>query len=210
MKTNNKLFLMFILMFSFLMLFNVSVVKANFEFTYNSEEYNFENFPEYDTEKYSNFVIFYDTSISAYVMVLQPINSSSVFVSSTGSLEFRLDPTMDTPLVAYRCYAPHLSWGSHSINQDASGAGFSNFNIDNNASRYVVYSTSDIYVDDTNTVFFYRTPVGIIAPLVDRKMMQETTLQEVVIILPMILVVVVSLVGLRKALAMLFSLLRQS
>ena len=76
----------------------------------------------------------------------------------------------------------------------------------------VVGSNYDILRSDDNTqIFFPKTPLenGIVAQAVEKVEMSQV-LVEVIALLPMILVVLVSLVGLRKGLKMLETFLRQS
>ena len=73
-----------------------------------------------------------------------------------------------------------------------------------------VYSPMNINndFDIENSDFFYKTPLSRLAQIVEKSRM-ETTLQEVIRILPLIIVVVVFLVGLRKALQILLTVLRR-
>lgn len=82
--------------------------------------------------------------------------------------------------------------------------------LSNKVSR--LYCNFDVYSDNTYTkVLFQGTPQvqGIVAQQVEEIQMSQA-LQEVIAILPMTLVVLVSLVGLRKGLKMLETFLRQS
>lgn len=73
-----------------------------------------------------------------------------------------------------------------------------------------IYSNRDVYFGASkDVVFFHVPPQGILAPIVEGTKM-ETTLQEVIHLLPLIIVVVVSFLGLRKALQMLSTLLRRA
>lgn len=76
----------------------------------------------------------------------------------------------------------------------------------------VVGSNFDIMkTNDSSEIFFPKTPLrnGIVAQSVERVEMSQV-LQEIITLLPLILVVMVSLVGLRKGLKMLETFLRQS
>lgn len=73
-----------------------------------------------------------------------------------------------------------------------------------------IYSNRDVYLGASrDTIFFQAPPQGMLAPIVEGTKM-ETTLQEVIHLLPLIIVVVVSFLGLRKALRMLSTLLRRA
>lgn len=67
----------------------------------------------------------------------------------------------------------------------------------------------NVYDSFNGDVFFRLAPLGQLGEIVETTEPQEV-MSEILGILPLILVVVVSLVGLRKALSMLFKLLRQS
>ena len=74
------------------------------------------------------------------------------------------------------------------------------------------YSSVDIYDTNKIDVLFQETPLvsqKVVAQAVEKVEMSQA-LQEVIAILPMTLVVLVSLVGLRKGLKMLETFLRQS
>lgn len=74
----------------------------------------------------------------------------------------------------------------------------------------ILFSSIDIKNAD-GTIFFQKTPLGmgVLAPMVAR-METSQVMKEIVGILPLIIVVVVSLVGLRKALKMLSRLLHKA
>lgn len=72
-----------------------------------------------------------------------------------------------------------------------------------------ILSTNMEIYDHNGKIFFPKTPLPIVAQSVEEVEMSQV-LQEIVALLPMTLVVLVSLVGLRKALKMLETFLRQS
>lgn len=70
-----------------------------------------------------------------------------------------------------------------------------------------VYKTTDVYTDKTytelsNSSFFQQPPVGVLAPIVEEVPLEET-IKEIVGILPIVLITLVGLIGLRKGLALL-------
>lgn len=72
-----------------------------------------------------------------------------------------------------------------------------------------LYFPDKIYTGENHDeVFFWGTPQGRLAPIMSQVEM-KTVLLEIIKVLPMILVVVVSFLGLRKALRMLSTLLRR-
>jgi hypothetical protein len=74
--------------------------------------------------------------------------------------------------------------------------------------HHFIYANYNIYNTD-GTVFFQPAPQGIVARQVEKVEMSQV-LQEIITLLPLILVVVVSLAGLRKGLKMLETFLHQS
>ncbi len=95
----------------------------------------------------------------------------------------------------------------------------SNVNLNNSWGQdisEILFSTLDVYnkYGQEGEVFFQQTPLIIqtrLAPIVEKKQgAMEMALKEIIAILPMILVVVVSFLGLRKALRMLSMLLHRS
>lgn len=80
--------------------------------------------------------------------------------------------------------------------------------VDQKSGDHIFYSNINVLNTD-GTVFFHPAPQGIVARQVEKVEMSQV-LQEIITLLPQILVVVVSLVGLRKGLKMLETFLRQS
>lgn len=75
----------------------------------------------------------------------------------------------------------------------------------------MMFSTENIYNSDKSTIFFQGLLQGHLAPILwEVTSQEELVLQETIALLPLILVVVVSLVGLRKGLKMLETFLHQS
>lgn len=78
-----------------------------------------------------------------------------------------------------------------------------------NGDLTMLVSTIDIYNYGTDELFFRLPPLSSLAKVVEETE-TERTLQQIVAIIPMILVVVVCFLGLRKALRMLSGLLHQA
>lgn len=74
----------------------------------------------------------------------------------------------------------------------------------------IVSTSSDIYTNSSYTDVFFPLPPVTLEEIMKQEMEQKATMKEILGILPMILSVLVSLLALRKALAMLLNLLRQS
>lgn len=73
----------------------------------------------------------------------------------------------------------------------------------------VVYSTFDIKDSAGNVVFRQAPVVGTLAPIVQETPL-EGTVQEIVEVLPIVLIILVGLISLRKALALLSQILHQA
>lgn len=72
-------------------------------------------------------------------------------------------------------------------------------------------SSVDIYTDvNKSDVFFQKPLVPVLVGIMDREKAEKMTVQEILGVLPLTIVVVVSFLGLRKALRMLVTFLRRS
>lgn len=72
-----------------------------------------------------------------------------------------------------------------------------------------LYNSNDIKFLD-GTIFFQKTPVPVLVGIMKQEQTEKKTVQEILGVLPLILVVVVSFLGLRKALSWLSTLLIRS
>lgn len=77
------------------------------------------------------------------------------------------------------------------------------------AGCHILYSTNDLYYP-SGEIFFQKTPVPVLVEVMSPEVVEKKTVQEILGVLPLIIVVVVSFLGLRKALRMLLSFLRRS
>lgn len=73
----------------------------------------------------------------------------------------------------------------------------------------ILYSSNDLYLP-TGEIFFQKPLVPVLVEIMEKEQAEKKTIQEILEILPLILVVVVSFLGLRKALNWLLTLLRHS
>lgn len=139
-----------------------------------------------------NYIIAYWSYDNNYHNVKPYINNGVVFME--GTYNTMIYKVVDGSLV-------HQGW---------SGGLFEKNGFDDLGKNSVVYSsTSDIYKDSSlNDVFFYKPPVNLEEVLIQEQK-KKATVQEILGVLPPILVVVVSFLGLRKALKMLLTLLRR-
>ncbi len=92
-------------------------------------------------------------------------------------------------------------------------SGVSPFNVNNSFDGFRVFYTNyeqdNLVSKNENSSFFHEPPQGILAPIVEESK-PEITLEEIANLLPLIIVVVVFLVGLRKGLALLLQILRKA
>ena len=93
MKLHNKFLIIFVLLFGFLILFNISNVKATIEFDYNGTHHSFKNIPsDFDTI-YDNYFIYYDKDNSFnrttnFVIVYYPDTCNCYFNSLDNNTQF--------------------------------------------------------------------------------------------------------------------------
>ena len=195
----------------FLILFCLLGYSKSFDsvsYTYNGNKITLPEIPE--KEGYINYLIYYandnpnivqlklfPTDLSYYPTVYKPndclcLNTySNTLISSAPSYFYDVEKGADWTKTSDSGYIG----GIESLN--------------------IVACTTDIYYTDgkqktDDKPFFQQTPqVGIVAQQVEEIQLSQA-LQEVIAILPMTLVVLVSLVGLRKGLKMLETFLRQS
>lgn len=85
------------------------------------------------------------------------------------------------------------------------------------ANYEIISSSTDVYTDNTYSTIFFQKPPQVVEEeqtltlrqIMEKEQQEKKTIQEIVGLLPLILVVVVSFLGLRKALKMLLTLLRR-
>lgn len=121
----------------------------------------------------------------------------SCFVDSFGLIHgdlscylfaFKEDDTSDTSYVMHKELQP--DWGM-------------------TPASYITKSSFDV-LDYNNNVFFQKPLVPVLVGIMDREKAEKMTVQEILGVLPLTIVVVVSFLGLRKALRMLVTFLRSS
>lgn len=79
------------------------------------------------------------------------------------------------------------------------------------SSSKIVYSSLNIYTSlEKNEIFFQVSPPTVLEQVMEVEMTEKKTIQEILGVLPLTIVVVVSFLGLRKALRMLVTFLRRS
>lgn len=204
----NKKILIIALFLILFCLLGYSKSFASVSYTYNGNKITLPEIPK--KEGYINYLIYYandnpnivqlklfPTDLSYYPTVYKPndclcLNTySNTLISSAPSYFYDVEKGADWTKTSDSGYIG----GIESLN--------------------IVACTTDIYYTDgkqktDDKPFFQQTPqVGIVAQQVEEIQLSQA-LQEVIAILPMTLVVLVSLVGLRKGLKMLETFLRQS
>lgn len=73
----------------------------------------------------------------------------------------------------------------------------------------IIASSVDIH-DTSGGIFFQKTPVPVLVEVMSPEVVEKKTVQEILGVLPLIIAVVVSFLGLRKALKMLLTFLNRS
>ena len=180
-----------ITMFAFMCLYG-SCVFASFDVTSNNETYSLPDFPTTGFEEDYCFII---KEGDVFILFVFP---SSVTLSfdyySSGAIKniFPHIPSGATGL-SYVCKSGFTSWNTsqNPVIYDSRALGFSD---------PIIFSNFDVYDVDDNLVF--QAPPqqveGIIAKETQGVEMNKT-LQEITAILPIVLVVIVGLIALRKA-----------
>lgn len=77
------------------------------------------------------------------------------------------------------------------------------------AGCHIYFSSNDLYYP-SGEIFFQKTPVPVLVEVMSPEVVEKKTVQEILGVLPLIIAVVVSFLGLRKALKMLSTFLNRS
>lgn len=204
----NKKILIIALFLILFCLLGYSKCFASVSYTYDGNKITLPEVPE--KEGYANYLIYYNndnpnivqlklfpTDLSYYPTVYKPNGCLTLNTYNT---------TSTSPAPSYYFDVEKgTAWNS------TSNSGYIGVIEPSN----IVACTTDIYYTDgkqktDDKPFFQQTPqVGIVAQQVEEIQLSQA-LQEIIAILPKTLVVLVSLVGLRKGLKMLETFLRQS
>ena len=196
--------------------FSIEEIKSNLT-TDNLEYFNSNNFQDYFIIDWSNGIdiVFVesdcqlgvfenDSNNRTYFYSDKRINTLEVKANYSSSRDFYYDVTYD----------PYAKGFQHYITNNSSSYSFL-------TSSSIVYSTLDIYnvssfndgvaVLSDEVVFQGARPqqVGQLAQIITAETM-DNPLQEIMGIIPIIMIVLVGFLGLRKALALLFRILRRS
>ena len=199
MKCLKKLLLLFLLLVTF-MFFIIPLNKAfaNVIYNYNGNDIEFADLPlKFEVE--THYAIF-DGGRYGYSLVYYEGLDFGKFVMDNGVLK------------SYKKDGTHIVDGSVKLcDYDSSSKKWKDFKDWGDCTGGIVgfiYSNVDVFNTD-GTVFFHTTPQGIVARQVEEVEMSQVQ-AEILGILPLILALVVSFLGLRKALKMLATFLRRS
>ena len=164
----------------------------------NSEYYNNENYYFFSGYQYGNRSYWY------------------AFVEKKAGVKFYLVPENDYQGWTYFALVASEPVNVHRYNYTKGGVTveentyiitLTSQNKNDTTCNLECFSNCNIYVSETSNDFFLMTP-SILGPIAVKLEMVEV-LRQIIIIIPLILVVVVSFLGLRKALRMLLTLLRR-
>ncbi|MGN1327824.1 MAG: hypothetical protein ACI4VQ_07110 [Clostridia bacterium] len=182
----------FILIFSFSSCFAVAVTSSNAQTIYNQVE-------DYCT---TNNITIYDYIITS---------DGYVYVATRENYSMYVNHLWDGDFINCTGCTIFYFGTEDSFNVAVSSTNGSNYTeVTESEGKYITYSSYDV-LDSDGVLFFLQTPLrmGVLAPIVE-KVEMIPVMKEIVGVLPLIIVVVVSLVGLRKALRMLSTLLRKA
>ena len=203
---NKKILIIAIFLILFCLL-GYSKSFAAVSYTYNSNKITLPEIPE--KEGYINYIIYYtDDNPNIVQLKLFPTDLSyyPTVYKANGCLA--LNTYSNSSISPAPSYFYDVEKGADWTKTSDSGY------IGAIEPSNVVACTTDIYYTDgklktDDKPFFQVTPQVVLAPQVEKIQLSQT-LEEVLGILPMTLVVLVSLVGLRKGLKMLETFLHQS
>ena len=207
-----KLTLVFLVIL-FLLVFSINNFASYYEGDENDYGYYYSTFPEellqkvmeldeWSNNNYGCFGFHYK-AIDGYRIIfienLEHNKSCSINSSAGYGTRFGIELNSGGNIIFYEYTS------DYSFIQRVEGQ-ISSYSEDKGKDEYL-FRNIDAY--DNDTLFFQGTPLSNLALIVEKTETQETLLQ-IVKILPMILVLVVSFLGLRKALQMLSTLLHQA
>lgn len=225
MKLQNKILLILIIAFSFIILWN-SEIFASTSFGSISKDKSFKgktlylpDFPsDVDVKNDLYIITKYNDNILLFVVPSNCKNYYCIAGSSSSACDFYLHSSLDvnSSTVSFRFYS--IDNGFSLVFQE-DGLSSYEWKSCGSAQRTkgneveILYSNVNLYKNDCSLFFqapvVEEKPAGVIAPLLEAEEMEKANLQ-IRVIIPLILVVVVSFLGLRKALKMLSQILHRS
>lgn len=221
----NKIFLT--LLFSLIIIsFYSSVFAYSETFTYNDLNYSFfvnDNcwnkiieLEEYKSGEYNYFI--YTENQITHICFFKKSDNINLYLDMSGigssKCNFNGDLSSITGYIEYRINESGSGLSLYSSN--ATRFSWSNF-YTTGRTLYMI-TNMDVYTDSSLTDFFFKAPQitvepetkEILAETLEETLKAENPQKEIIQILPLIIVVVASLVGLRKALKMLLAVLHRS
>lgn len=208
----NKFFIFFILIFSYCLLFsNSSKASAMNSF----EDSNYGTVYYTLPTGYQSYVLFKDGG--KYVLLYTDVEDVHWTCDTNGGYKpicCYTDNTCKTVANFYRTKYSNSEWNYSPVKQsdgtyllDFANANFMTFTSFSNVTTFIT-SDANIYVKGKDELFFQLAP-STLYQIIQAEAERKTIPMTIVEILPLILVVVVSFLGLRKALRMLSTLLRR-
>lgn len=204
----NKKILIIALFLILFCLLGYSKCFASVSYTYNGNKITLPEIPE--KEGYTNYLVYY-VNDNPNIVKLKLFPDDLSYYPNVFKANNNL--TLGTYNSSSCAYAPSYSYKIETGKDWSKGS--DSGVVGDTSTVTVVACTTDIYYTDGNQKtddkpFFQQTPqVGIVAQQVEEIQLSQA-LQELIAILPMTLVVLVSLVGLRKGLKMLETFFHQS
>ena len=197
--------------------------KASFDFTYNDVEYSVQDLP-FDTEEYPYYIVCHrsknpDISVQFqdfYYYSSEPftiVNSTSDGNDNITQIWFTSSSEFFTT-----CYLTYNNQNTFSNPDRLSANSNQSIPLSYNGGTTSFFTSSDLR-DTNNNVVFQGAPQEeqgrtlILTPIVEQEETQQEmnkTLQQILTLLPIVMIIVVSCLALRKGLALLFRILRQS
>ena len=199
---NNKILILFTI-FAVILGFG-SNVFANYDFTYNETNYSLPDLPEFSTNDFY-FYITSDNDKSFNLVIFNKDDLNSLYFMQDGSYFYIKSKTGSSSLHLYTYYSwKSFLWEDKEIKTFSTGWSVSGFPI---------YSSIDLK-NNNNEVVFQGAPQvkvaeTILVPVVEQVEMNKVT-QEIVDILPVILITLVSIIAIWKAVNYLRNVLKTS
>lgn len=195
----NKKILFIFLMLVLFVLFGCSKSFASVEYELNGNKVQLPDLlPEM---KDKHYILVYTDYYPGYQFIIaKDWTTDSIFYTDGGKYIF-YDNNASFDYYLCRTNNDELKWEY-----------FGTYNYINYDGRpdLMMFSTENIYNSDKSTIFFQGLLQGRLAPVLWEVKGQTQVLKEVVGVLPLIIALLVSLVGLRKGLKMLLTFLRMS
>lgn len=187
----NKKVLLLLLIFLILFIFSSNIFAVVLDVDGSQVKLPDINFKHYVVLKGDNY----------YLMALDDVYSESANVCKAGDSSYKYCEGVTTSNDNYLIKFPYYSLNGNEWNLVTSVSNWTAGGLS------VIYSTENIYYN--NEIFFQKAPQGVLTQIVEQVEMREV-MTEIIKIIPLIIVVVVSFLGLRKALQILSMVLHRA